>query len=295
MGKVNKYIIGIGCSWTQGEGGYPDEIVQKYNGRVQHHFRQPGNHESEIAHYEIENSWVNQLARDHFPDHTPLNLGIKGIGNRAAVHQLHFVDKVDWDNSTGIIVFMLSGFERFDFFNEHPMHDDYYTDGYSDDTFAHHKWRTMWPYPNDGDESPLWDVYARMLWSEQFQACEQLMALLDLQTFCKAHNFKLVVANGFNQYHEGVINYLKEHAGTLADKFDWSNYIHNTTDYEAFMEKLVQLDGKLDDWRQYYTFYRSLPYPSEYLTNCDGSHPTIKGYKVIADELAAFIKYKGYA
>ena len=80
-----------------------------------------------------------------------------------------------------------------------------------------------------------------------------------------------------------------------ADKFDWSTYIHNTTDYEAFMEKLVQLDGKLDDWRHYYKFYRQLPYPSEYLTNCDGSHPTIKGYKVIADELATFIKYKGYA
>lgn len=286
---MGKYIVGIGCSWTQGEGGYPDEIVQKYNGRVQHHFRQPGNHESEIAHYEIENSWVNQLCRDHFPDHTPLNLGIKGIGNRAAVHQLYFVDNIDWNTSEGIIIFMLSGFERFDFFNQTPMHDDYYTDGYSDDTFAHHKWRTMWPYPIESTEGPLWDVYGRMLWSEQFQACEQMMALLDLQIFAKAHNFKLIVANGFNQYHD-LIGYLKEHAGTLVDKFDWSSYIHNTTEYTSFMQRLVELDGKLSNWHEYYNFYKKLDKPSEYLTNCDGAHPTIKGYKVIADELATFIR-----
>jgi len=33
---------------------------------------------------------------------------------------------------------------------------------------------------------------------------------------------------------------------------------------------------------------------SEYLTNDDGAHPTIKGYRVIADELAKFIKKKNY-
>ena len=33
---------------------------------------------------------------------------------------------------------------------------------------------------------------------------------------------------------------------------------------------------------------------SEYLTNDQGAHPTIKGYRVIADELARFIKKRGY-
>ena len=30
------------------------------------------------------------------------------------------------------------------------------------------------------------------------------------------------------------------------------------------------------------------------ITNDEGSHPTIKGYRVIADELATFIKKRGY-
>ena len=33
---------------------------------------------------------------------------------------------------------------------------------------------------------------------------------------------------------------------------------------------------------------------SEYLTNDQGAHPTIKGYRVIADELAKFITKRGY-
>ena len=109
---MKKYIIGLGCSWTQGEGGYPEEIWKQYNGRVQLR----GVDDYCLRHYEHENSWVNVLCRDHFPDYEPVNLGVRGIGNRAAVGQLHFCDKVDFNNSTGIIVLMLSGFERFDVF-----------------------------------------------------------------------------------------------------------------------------------------------------------------------------------
>ena len=130
-----------------------------------------------------------------------------------------------------------------------------------------------------------------------------MTALLNLQTWAKAHNFKVVVANAFNIRPEGIYNYFKEHTGSLADKFDWSCYLHNEPsgfkvpefDYVAFMQKLVQLDGnQIDDWRHYYGYYRTLDWPSEYLTNDDGAHPTIKGYRVIADELARFIKTRGY-
>jgi lysophospholipase L1-like esterase len=50
-----------------------------------------------------------------------------------------------------------------------------------------------------------------------------------------------------------------------------------------------------NDWQGFHQFYFNRDWPAEYLTNCEGAHPTIKGYKVIADELAAFVKYKGYA
>jgi hypothetical protein len=286
----NKYIIGLGCSWTQGEGGYPEHIWEQYNGRPQISLR--GQCDYHIRQYEHENSWVNVLCRDHFTDHTPINLGIKGIGNRAAVEQLYFCDKIDWANSTGTIVLLLSGFERLDLPNTHSGGNGQ-DDGYSNGEYCHYKWQTAWPYDS---QNMFWKVYAKELWSERFVATGQMMALLNLQNFAKTHNFNLVVANAFNQRPEGIIEYLRENTGSLCDKFVWSSYLHNTTEYVAFVQKLVELDNIMDPehWGGFHQHYFSRTWPAEYLTNCEGAHPTIKGYKVIADELANFVKYKKY-
>lgn len=286
---MTKYIIGLGCSWTQGEGGYPIEVWQSHGGRVQVR----GRDDYYLRHYEHENSWVNVLCRDHLTDYTPINLGVRGIGNRAAVEQLYFCDKVDWENSEGIIVLMLSGFERLDLqgsFNEGNNQDD----GYSNGEYRHYKWNTAWPFDSD---SLFWKAYAKELWSERFVATGQMINLLHLQDFANRYNFKIVVANAFNQRNQGLINYLRCNTGSLCDKFDWDCYLHNTTDYEALIQKLIWLDGLLkpEEWGGYHGFYHNRDWPAEYLTNCEGAHPTIKGYKVIADELASFIKYKGYA
>ena len=288
---MKKYIIGLGCSWTQGEGGYPDEIWHEYNGRPQISLR--GKDDYHIRHYEHENSWVNVLCRDHFTDHTPINLGIKGIGNRAAVEQLHFCDRIDWNNSTGTIVLLLSGFERLDLPGTHSGSNGQ-DDGYSNGEYRHYKWHTAWPHNSD---NLYWKAYAKELWSERFVATGQLMALLNLQNFAKAKGFNLVIANAFNQSPGGVIEYLRSNTGELCDKFDWGTYLHNTTDYVAFVQKLVELDDIMpkEDWGAFHQYYFKREWPAEYLTNCEGAHPTIKGYKVIADELATFIKYKRHA
>ena len=291
---MKKYIIGLGCSWTQGEGGYTEEIWKQYNGRVQLR----GVDDYCLRHIEHENSWVNVLCRDHFPEYEPVNLGVRGIGNRAAVGQLHFCDKVDFNNSTGIIVLMLSGFERFDLFHQHLRPSDGRDDMYSINEYHHYKWRTAWPVPNHNTgDAAYWDVYGRELWSEQFVAAHQMCNLLDLQTFAKAYGFKLVVANGFNwRKRTSIKQYLRDNAGYLVDKFDWSTYIHDYTPYSAFVQKLVELDGLLpaEHWTRFHSYYHKRDWPAKYLTNCEGAHPTLEGYKVIGNELAGFIKSRGY-
>ena len=287
---MKKYIIGLGCSWTQGEGGYPEQVWKDHGGRVQVR----GRDDYYLRAIEHENSWVNVLCRDYFTDYTPINLGTRGTGNRAAVNQLHFCDKVDFNNSTGIIVLMLSGFERLDVFGKHLKHPPKQDDFYSIGEFKHYKWRTAWPIPS---EDPFWNVYSRELWDEQFVALTQMMVLLDLQAFAKAYGYKIVVANAFNQHNnqQHSDQYLKEHAGYLADKFDWEGcYVHRTTPYTAFVQRLVELDGLLppNDWPMFSNFYKKRDWPSKYLTNCEGAHPTIDGYKVIAETLAEFIKTK---
>lgn len=290
---MKKYIIGLGCSWTQGEGGYPDEVWKSHGGRVQVR----GRSDYYLRKIEHQNSWVNVLCRDYFPDHESVNLGVRGIGNRAAVSQLHFCDKVDFNNSTGIIVLMLSGFERFDVFQQHPYGPDGNNDFYSKNEFRHYKWRTAWPVPSEKDGDRFWDCYGRELWSESFVASSQMIALLDLQTFAKAYGYKIIVANGFNQRNEGIKKYLRDNAGYLVDKFDWSTYVHETTPYTAFVQKLVELDGLLppEHWGGFHSFYHKRDWPAKYLTNCEGAHPTLEGYKVIGEELAKFIRLKGYA
>ena len=299
---THKYIVGLGCSWTQGEGGYPQEVVDAHNGRTQIRVGQPGQPDSDyyLCVHELENSWVNQLTKHHFPEYKSLNLGVKGIGNKAAVDQLHFVDQHDLEDAEGIIVFMLSGFERFDVFQERPKDNSGFEnpDSYNNGEYRHEKWRTAWPIEQKDGDGAFWTCYARELWSEQFVASHAMVTLLNLQTFAKANNFKIVLANAFNQRPEGIYEWLKEYTGKLVDKFDWSCYIHNETDYEAFMQKLVELDGKLskEDWGAYHSVYnpRNLDTHSEYLTNDEGSHPTIKGYRVIADEIAKFIIKREY-
>lgn len=291
---MKKYIIGLGCSWTQGEGGYTEQVWKDHGGRVQVR----GRSDHYLRQMEHENSWVNVLCRDHFPDHESMNLGVRGIGNLGAVNQLHFCDKIDFNNSTGIIVLMLSGFERFDVLQRNPYGEDFEDDYYSDNKYRHYKWRTAWPVPgHTTGDADWWDVYGRELWSEQFVACHQILALLNLQSFAKARNYKIIVANAFNQRNEGIKQYFDRYAGPITDKFDWSTYVHNTTPYVAFMEKLVEMDGLIQPpqtWQDYFNFYKSRDWPAKYLTNCEGAHPTLEGYKVIGEELAKFIRLKGY-
>jgi len=276
-----KHIIGLGCSWTQGEGGYPQQIWESHDGHVQLR----GVPDDHLRPFEHENSWVNQLCERHFPDHTPVNLGVRGIGNRAAVKQLYFAD-VDWNSSTGYIVLMLSGLERFDFFQLTPVR---HQDQYDHHGYAHYKWRTMWPFDSEHPQDKLlWGCYARDLYSEQFTNSETLMALLELQTFCEAKGYEMIVANAYNI--DPPSQTLREHTGDMWTRFNWRRYLHGTTEYTAMAQLLISMDGLLtwDTWNQHHSVYPKLPWPAEYLTNC--IHPTVKGYTVIADELARFMQ-----
>lgn len=280
-----KLIVGLGCSWTQGEGAYPEEFWRKWNGRV----RKSGTiDDSDRRHYEIENSWVNVLTRDYFTDHRSLNLGVKGIGCRAAVKQLYFAD-VDWADCEGYAIFLLPGFERFSFLNTKPFTNQ--------GDYQHYKWKTIWPVPGHGDDfEPLWRFYANHLCTEETVAAETMLALLEFQEFFQGKNFKLIVANAYGQYSEyneySVEDFLGEYANPLYKKFDWSVYLHRKVNYVAMVQHLFKLDNKgfLDnvvDWSHYYRHYESLDWPAKYITNC--SHPTIDGHLEIAKEFAKFI------
>jgi lysophospholipase L1-like esterase len=72
--------------------------------------------------------------------------------------------------------------------------------------------------------------------------------------------------------------------------------VHDYKPYSAFVQKLVELDDIMGDipWSGFHQYYHKRDWPAKYLTNCEGAHPTLEGYKVIGSELADFIKSRGY-
>jgi hypothetical protein len=275
-----KPLIGLGCSWTQGEGGYPDELWKQYNGKINLSIGES----THLIPIEKENSWVNVLCKDYLTDYTPINLGQRGIGNRASAKSLYLTN-INWKNvSDGIVVFMLSGLERFDFFKEDWRKN--YSDEFSEHKLcSHYNFQTLWPHLG---HQKIWNVYAKHVYSEAGTAAEQLSNILEVQTFCKAHNLKFVFANAFDDRGK---DFFFEHCGQLAEKIDWSAYIHDSVEYKSFVELLVKNDSILpaEQHMHYYEVYKKLSYPAEHLTNC--IHPTVKGYKLIAKEIYQFIQH----
>lgn len=273
---MKKYVIGLGCSYTQGQGAYPPEITQKYNGRVA---LEPYK-DAPIRKYETEYSWVNVLCKKYLQDHEPINLGQRGAGNRAAVNEIHFLEK-DLANTTGYVIFMLTALDRFDFLNEYAIEKKKH---------PHYKWTTMWPRPDyEGSKQPLWKAYFDLLWSHQFVSIETMMAIKQAKLFSERYGYKFILCNSINMMPQGLRKYMEEFGGPIANDFDWSCYMHNTTAYRSFLEQLIKLDGILPDskYPDFYPFYNSLPEPSKYISNC--AHPTILGYEFMADEIYNFI------
>lgn len=278
-----KYIIGTGCSWTEGEGAYPDHVWKEYNGRV--HRRAPAEY---LYPFEQEYSWVNVLSKDHLTDYKSINLGIKGIGNRAAIKQLYLTDKVNWAEDEGIIVLMLSGLDRFDFVVRKGPHSGYNNHYY-----------TMWPYKRKPEESdhnaPLWEAYGDLVWSPEMAAMELFCNIKEAEQFVKGKNFKLVIANAF--HHEPIPWVIKTFLGeSYYNQIDWRLFVHSNEiegNY-AFIHELIELDGVMDmrDKNSFYGVYPNFDWPQKYLTN--DIHPTIEGYKHIARRLYEFMQSRNY-
>lgn len=252
-----KALIGIGCSWTQGEGGYPPEIWRKNGGRMWLKLAESRH----LIPVEQENSWVNRLAKKI--DYVPINLGQRAIGNRGAVRSLYLNNYSQY--SGGTVIFMLTGYDRFDFFNK-----EWQTD--------HYKFITMWPHRDDKEEHRL---YASAIHNDPGVAVETACCILEAQNFAKVNGFEFIFANGFETRGK---EYFDSMCPEVSKQIDWSRYVHTYTDYICFAQLLVRKDGLCDETYDAITsFYPKMPYPAKYMTN--DLHPTQSGYEVIAEEI----------
>ena len=249
-------VIGIGDSWTQGEGGYPEHIWKENNGRMQKNIYES----KDLIPIEHENSWVRRLA--DLLDYSPVNLGQRAMGNRGAVRTLYLNDFTNYTD--GVVALILTGFDRFDLFAPHWQTD-------------HYQFKTLWPFLNHKEEHIF---YGKNLYSEEAAAVETACTIIEAQNFAKINGFDFIFGNGFEVRGE---EYLRHMCPEVANKIDWSRCIHSHTDYGCFAQLFVRRDGLCaEDYETVSNYYPNMEWPATYMTN--DMHPTIEGYKLIAEE-----------
>jgi len=249
----SKVIVGLGDSFTEGVGSWSMDTYKEYNGWID-----PLKIPKELIADMYEYSWPSQLCRNHMPEYIPVNWGVMGTGNRAAAKELYLNPGVKLSNASEVIVvYMLSGIERFDFINrDFPDRNHFYT---------------MWPNPWDSNTTnkQLWEAYARDLWNEKFVCLEALLNIKEAEMFCKANGYKFLVANAFDVRvtRDRFIAEIGDIHTELIDSIPWDKFIY-PEGCRSFMELLLRYDGRPELAEGgFYGYYSKLDYPTEYITN----------------------------
>ena len=259
-----KVIVGIGDSWTQGQGGVPLRFFEEWGGRVD---RADSETDPKLLKYELENSWVNVLTRDYFKDHTPINLGMRGYGNRGAVKNLYHYPLPD-NITGGCMIFMLSSRIRFDIISPN---------GYTE---YRRRFRTFYPHGGSNKVKPGEENWYKLEYTEYLAKVETLHNILEAQMIAKAYNLKFYFASGFENMDDLEMN-PKEYYD-LSTQLNWENYLTPGTNYYRYLNKINGTPNRT--WNDYI----QMSLPDKYITNC--VHPTIEGYKLIAQDISTKIK-----
>lgn len=325
--KTGKAIVAIGCSFVQGQGAINDELYENYKWdyrgmgypikididnsektSILKQYTELKPHVDEKIDFtamEYNNAFVNVLCKKYFDgEYAPINLGIRGCGNRASIKELHFRPEIDWDGIKElIVVYMPSGIERFDFVN------DLWPE--------HFHWKAMWPNavenPSNGREY-LWQGYNKSLYTEKFGILEQLAHVQELLTWCKLKNAKLVVTPGFDrrynkEYFEnelslsierdidgnvkeirqpGFFNYdnSKDHK-LLAKLWPWQATF-NPEGYKTLADLAMSKEPSLSDTNDFFFQFLGKRTPDGWMTPC--AHPGVKAHDLYAKLLYNHIR-----
>lgn len=275
LNEDHKLLIGLGCSFTQGQGSYSIETQEKRNWNIRVH-----DNDEELVSEAYNNSWVNLVAKEI--GYMPINLGQAGGGNRQAAKSLHMFHNEKLQNAKEkIVIFMMTGLERFSYVAKNFDHDsqDY--------------WFTCWPnddVPNDNPMKNVWKGYATDVYDDNVGFLETYLNLMEVITWCKAHNAKLILTPAFSPDY---INELFLPALNFNPNFDFFypkgrlSMFHYLLEQDGFNEN-TQNGGY---WEEI-NFNDNYPKGTEHVSRC--CHPNQKGHEVIAKILIEELKRREY-
>jgi hypothetical protein len=276
-----KLLIGIGDSFCAGRGACSIEIWEKYGWDMERMYGE-GGEEVEASNYA--NSWVNQLCKNHMPDWTPLNLGMSGKGNRYAIKELMVNPLLGIEKAKEkIVVFAVSGFERFDLAKD-LIGEEHFTTQWP--VYAHYK-------ENKIGYSDLTLENGDSLYSEKFVISEFILNIIELVNWCKLHNAKLLLISAFtpefnkNHFIDVLSPYATSVLGQMKlDELIWTvpwERIIRPLGFSCITDMLMHLEGWEDKMPGY--GFRNMKIetigPNGYMTKCQ--HPSEKGHKLLAE------------
>lgn len=284
INEDSKIVVALGDSFAEGQGAVSEKTWNKINWDINNYHQLIPRHLLE----ERKNSFVYQLCTKILGDWIPVNFGKRGNGNRSAVKQLHLHSQTNIKKAKEkIVIFMLSGFERFDFVNkELPENFSFFS---------------MWPNPADPKcpNPKLWEIYAKELYSEKFIALEALMNILEAQTWCQAHNAKFILCSAFTtevekEYFQKILadtQYLP-----MIEDVLWDNFMP-FGEYKTAGQYLAKLDTGDDTYTKEQRFYNyayshKRGTPGGMFTPC--AHATPKGNYEIAKVISNYMVEKNF-
>jgi len=321
IAKTGKVIIALGCSFVQGQAAIDMEILEEFPSKcdslgVPMDIGSAADAENLLSRFpllirrnngsidytfmEYKNAFVNILCSELFAgEYTPINLGRRGNGNRATIKDLYFYPEINWEKvKEYIVIYAPSGLERFDFI---------------DDTFLdHNKWIAMWPHYKDVDEPRrrLWRGYNDCLWSDKFEALEQLAHAQELVQWCKLRNAKLITVPAFDRRYNKTyfttslrkLHYRDFHrnkisgpggleidperdASRFINLFPWET-LFRPQDCETFADLAVKQEFADFKDRSFFEFFKTGS-PNQWITAC--AHPSAKAHRLLANELYNYI------
>ena len=318
---TDKVIISIGCSFVQGQGAVNDELYTDYKwdylelGKPLEISVSEQQRKDLLKQYpslikdprdkldftfmEYDNAFVNVLCKKYFNgEYVPINLGIRGCGNRASIKELYFYPNIDWDRIKEIVViYCPSGLERFDFAN----------DNYSD----HFQWKCMWPHFHNMEDTArrkLWEGYNKTLWSDKFEVMEQIGHVQELMSWCKQKSAKLIITPGFDRRYNRkhfaqALNLIVQRNGhgeftgtttsmlfppkstNLIDLFPWDK-IFEPAGQPTFADLAIAAEG-LDPEKEHFFNFLEKASPGGWITLC--AHPSQRAHDLFAKKLHEYI------
>lgn len=311
--RTRKAIVAIGCSFVQAQGAINDSLYSEYKwvrdqGNVLRIQLSRSEEDALMLRYplitrlssgvldfttmEYDNSFVHVLCNKYLnASYTPINLGMRGCGNRASIKELYMHPDIDWESLDEIIVlYVPSGLERFDFIN--------------DAATEHFNWWCMWPhYENvsDPNRKKLWEGYATTVYSEKFAVLEQITHAQELMTWCKAYNARLVVTPGFDKRYaveffanrlrdvvvrDGQRNVIrteptlgKRYPQDMQKLFPWDK-MFKPAGHQTFADLMLAQEKTVLNKTDHYFQFMDSGSPEGWITAC--AHPSAKGHDLFA-------------